>query len=66
MRLAAENFIGVHMIVGLSRTLIKDKRRRNRGKRLNLLEKEDFGPQFFSPDRIVAARSRQTEKKAEE
>ncbi|SLM34678.1 hypothetical protein LPUS_03585 [Lasallia pustulata] len=47
--LAAENSIGTHMILGLTAALREEKRRRKRGKRLNLLGEEEPEPQFFSP-----------------
>lgn len=65
-RLAAENSIGTHMILGLTAALIEEKRRRKRGKRLNLLGEEEPGPQFFSPGRVTAARAWQAEKEEEE
>ena len=33
-----------------------EKKKQNRGKRLNLLGEEDDGPQLFSPSRVQAAR----------
>jgi hypothetical protein len=54
------------MIAGLKRVVILEKKKRQRGKHLNLLGEEDSGLQFFSPGRIQAARERQEAKKAEE
>ncbi|SLM34847.1 Kelch-type beta propeller [Lasallia pustulata] len=65
-RLAAENSIGTHMILGLTAALREEKKRRKRGKRLNLLGEEESGPQFFSPGRVTAARTWQAEKEEEE
>ncbi|SLM40587.1 hypothetical protein LPUS_11414 [Lasallia pustulata] len=44
----------------------EEKKRRKRGKRLNLLGEEESGPQFFSPGRVTAARTWQAEKEEEE
>ena len=40
-----------------------EKKKRRRSKRLNLLDQEDSGPQFWSPIKIVAAREYQALKK---
>ncbi|KAI9681739.1 MAG: hypothetical protein M1829_000484 [Trizodia sp. TS-e1964] len=61
-RLAAENSINIHIIKGLTAALQNEKKKRKRGKRLNLVGEEDSGPQFFSPGRITAARAFQEEK----
>ncbi|KAI9651542.1 MAG: hypothetical protein M1829_002692, partial [Trizodia sp. TS-e1964] len=63
--LAAENSISRHTIVGLQMALLDEKKRQKRGKPLNLLGEAEFGPQFFSPGRIVAARAYQEEKEKE-
>ena len=54
------------MIAGLKRVVILEKKKRQWGKRLNLLGEEDSGPQFFSPGRVRAAREQQEAKKVEE
>ena len=56
-RLAVESFIGTHVILGLTAALREEKRRKKRGKRLNLLEEEESEPQFFSPERVTASRT---------
>ena len=65
-RLAAKHTIGQHMVRGLVQALKDEKKRRKRGKRLNLLGQEGSGPQFFSPSQIQAARDYQASKDAEE
>ncbi|SLM37363.1 hypothetical protein LPUS_07185 [Lasallia pustulata] len=65
-RLTAKNSIGTHMILGFTAALREEKRRRKRGKRLNLLGEKESGPQFFSPGRVTAARTWQAEKEEEE
>ena len=55
-----------YVIKGLCNTLQDEKKRRKRGKRLNLLGEEDSGPQFFSPRRVQAAREFQAAKEEEE
>lgn len=64
-RLAAEHSIDQHVIKGLNLALKAEKKRRQRGKRLNLLGEEDSGPQFYSPSKVQAARERQTAKEDE-
>ncbi|SLM33726.1 hypothetical protein LPUS_02273 [Lasallia pustulata] len=54
------------MILELTAALREEKRRRKRGKRLNLLGEEESGPQFFSPGRVTAVRTWQAEKEEEE
>ncbi|KAI9651876.1 MAG: hypothetical protein M1829_002120, partial [Trizodia sp. TS-e1964] len=46
--------------------LKNEKKKRKRGKKLNLLGEEESGPQFFSPGRIAAARDFQAEKNQKE
>ena len=55
-RLAAEHSIDQHVIRGLMEALKHEKKRRRRGKRLNLLGQEESGPQFFSLTKVQAAR----------
>lgn len=64
-RLAAERSIDQHIIRGFTISLREEKKRRQRGKRLNLLGVEDSGPQFFSPSKVQAARDRQAVKEDE-
>ena len=54
--LTAERSINQHVIKELYKTLKQKKKRRKRGKRLNLLNKDDFGAQFFSLIRVQTAR----------
>ena len=50
------------MIVGLTNSLKNEKKKRRRGKRLNLLGQEESGAQLFSPERVQAARDYQATK----
>jgi hypothetical protein len=54
--LAAQVAIHRHIISGLKEAIRIEKKKRQRGKKLNLLGEEDHRPQFFSPGRIQAAR----------
>jgi hypothetical protein len=54
------------MVKGLITALQDKKKRRKRGKRLNLIEEENSGPQFFSPEKIQTARDCQATKQQEE
>ena len=65
-RLAAQHAIDQYTKKGLLEALEIEKKKRTRGKRLNLIGKECSGPQFFSPTRIQAARAYQQEKEATE
>ena len=65
-KLASQRSIDQHTITGLTEALRNEKKRRQRGKRLNLLGENDSGPQFFSPGRIQAAREYQIQKSANE
>jgi hypothetical protein len=64
-RLAAEHSIATHVIRGLEQAIKLEKRKRRKGKKLNLLGEEASGPQFFSPSRVQAARDHQATKEAE-
>ena len=55
-----------HVIRGLEQALKNEKKKRQRGKRLNLIGKEDAGAQFFGPQEIQAARDYQATKEEEE
>ena len=65
-QLAAQHSIDQHEINGLRTALQLEKKKRQRGKRLNLLGEEDSGPQFFSPSRVRKANAVQAAKEAEE
>ena len=65
-RLAAQLSIAQHQIKDRTESIKLEKKRRNRGVRLNLVGEEDSGPQFFSPGRVQAARDYQATKDAEE
>lgn len=65
-RLASQHSVDQHIVKGLTISLRNEKKKRQRGKRLNLLGEEDSGPQFFSPKRVQAARQFQAIKDAEE
>ena len=54
-----------HVIRGLEQALKNEKKKRQRGKRLNLIGKEDAGAQFFGPQEIQAARDYQATKEKE-
>ena len=66
LTLATQHEIDRHIEQGLIKALKDEKKRRRRGKRLNLLGEEDSGPQFFSPVRIQAARDYQESKETNE
>jgi hypothetical protein len=66
VRLAAANSIADHTIKGLVRALKVEKRKRNRGKRLNLVGEEDHGPQLFSPSEVLRAKAYSKEKETQE
>src|SRR5450432_1396398 len=66
-KLAAQHSIDEHIINGLQEAFQIEKKKRARGKRLNLVGQEgDSGPHFFSPSQIQAARRFQVEKEDEE
>ena len=65
-RLVSQHSIDQHTLKGLVNALKDEKKKRRRGKRLNLVGDEDVGPQFFSPARVEAARTWQALKDAEE
>lgn len=67
LRLATKFEIQSHENKGLRMAVNEEKRRRKRGKRLNLLgEEETGGPQFFSPERVLTAKTFQDSKEAAE
>jgi hypothetical protein len=65
-RLAAQHSIDQHTITGLIGALQKEKKKRSRGKRLNLVGEEDNGPQFYSPSQVHRAKAYAVEIEAEE
>jgi DDE superfamily endonuclease len=64
--LAAQHSVDQHVVKGLQQALNNEKRRRNRGKRLNLIGEEASGAQFFSPKRVEAALAWQAQKEEAE
>ncbi len=66
IQLAAQVSIQRHIIQGLTGALKLEKKKRRRGKALNLVGEQDSGPQFYSPGRITRAREFQGEKQAAE
>jgi hypothetical protein len=66
LRLAAQHSIDVHTIQGLITALKNEKKKRKRGKRLNLVREEDNGPQFFSLPRVFCALDYADRKEAKE
>jgi hypothetical protein len=67
LRLAAKYEIQSHGNRGLKIAICEEKKRRKRGKRMNLLgEKETNGPQFFSPERVLAAKTFQKSRETAE
>src|SRR5450432_2439480 len=65
-KLAAQHSIDTHIINGLQEAFKLEKKKRTRGKRLNLIGiEDDSGPQFFSPSQIQVARRLQAEKEDE-
>ena len=65
-KLAALHSIDQHVIEGLQMAIREEKRRRARGKRLNLVGEKEAGPQFWSPSKVQAARDYQASKEKEE
>ena len=61
-RLAAINFIINHEINGLIAVIYVEKKKRNKGQRLNLLKEGASGPQLFSLNQEIKAKSRLFEK----
>jgi membrane protein involved in colicin uptake len=52
--------------LGLSEALRLERKRRKKGRKLNLQGKDDHGPQFWSPTQVRAARAFQAQKDADE
>jgi hypothetical protein len=65
-KLAAMLEVQHHITRGLHKALDLEKKRRQRGKRLNLLGEEGSGPIFFSPSKVRKARDLQQAKVLEE
>lgn len=65
-RLASQHSVDDHMVKGLAEALKNEKKKRQRGQRLNLLGEDDSGPQFFSPGRVQRARDYQDQKEINE
>jgi hypothetical protein len=66
LRLAAQHSIDQHTITGLISALKQEKKKRSRGKRLNLVGEADNGPQFYSPSWVHRAKEYSEEIKAQE
>lgn len=67
MRLVTENDIKSHENRGLRKAIVKEKTRRKRGGRLNLMgEVAGQDPQFFSPQKVLAAKAYQEGKETRE
>jgi hypothetical protein len=61
-RLAAQSSIQMHENLGLRQALQLEKKKRQRGKCLNLIGEEDVGVQIFTPSRVGLARTYQASK----
>jgi DDE superfamily endonuclease len=64
LHLAAQQSINLHIISGLTNALRFERKRRKRGRKLNLLGTNDNGPQFWSPNTVRVAKGVQAEKDA--
>jgi hypothetical protein len=64
--LAAQHSIDQYTITGLISALKQEKKKRSRGKRLNLVGEVDNGPQFYSPSQVHCAKDYSEEIKAQE
>src|SRR5450432_1123423 len=60
--LAAKDSINQYIIKGLQQSLKLEKKKRQKGKRLNLVGEEDYRPQFFTLERVRAAINYQAQK----
>jgi len=63
--LAAQHAVDEHTKQGLIETVKDEKKKRQCGKKLNVLGEENHGPQFFSPATIKHAQNIQAAKTAE-
>jgi hypothetical protein len=61
-RLAAQSSIQKHENLGLRQALQIEKKKRQRGQRLNLIGEEDVGSQIFTPSRVRLALAYQASK----
>jgi hypothetical protein len=66
IQLAAQVEIHCHIISGLYTAILFEKKKRKKGKALNLVDEEDSRPQFYSPGHIVYAQEVQAVKEAED
>lgn len=66
IKLSAQVSIQKHIINGLTGALKLEKKKRQRGKALNLVGEADNGPQFYGPEEIARAQQFQGEKAAAE
>jgi hypothetical protein len=64
LTLTAHRSISDYRARGLEEVLKLEKKKRSRGKRLNLVGESDGGAQLFSPSRIICARDFQQQKLA--
>jgi hypothetical protein len=62
---AAQQSIDKHIINGLRDTLRLEKKKHRKGKRLNLLSKDESGPIFWSPSKVHAAKAIADQKEAD-
>ncbi len=65
-RLATQSSIQMHKNLGLRQALQIEKKKRQRGKRLNLISEEESGAQIFTLSRVELARAYQASKEEEE
>ena len=65
-KLAVLNSIMSHELNVLTEAIRMEKKKRNKGKRLNLLGEEAGGPQLFSPNQVMKAKAILLEKEEEE
>ena len=65
-QLAAHHNINLHIIEQLKTDIKQERKRRKRGKRLNLRGEQDSGPQFYGPEEVKAAQDYQASKEVKE
>jgi hypothetical protein len=63
-RLATQHEIDTHVNKGLRKALVFEKKKRRKGRKLNLLGEDNSAPQLFSPGRVQAAKAFQAQKEA--
>jgi hypothetical protein len=66
VQLAAQQSVNTHIISGLREAVRLERKKRKKGRKLNLLGTDDHGPQFWSPSTVRAARHVQAQKDADE